>query len=247
MRDSGAPNRTLADWLRPGKIDPPVKTLDQGMVSSALQGEKRDLLDLVSVRLTDEVKSEVGQLKHVAWLRLPSSTGATDLPWVGQLTCLRGLSLSSSDLTGGDLRVLSSLQSIQWLELYGIQMSSDDFATLPRFARLETLSLGGCKGTDERIRHLVSLDMPSLRTLVLWCSDVSDVGVGLLSRSWSLEYLDVYRARGVTDRSVEAIGAMKTLRVLGVGGTGIAPSYSPTPAARRLSEMLPRCRIDVGG
>jgi hypothetical protein len=109
------------------------------------------------------------------------------------------------------------------------------------------LSLGGCKGTDERIRHLVSLDMPLMKTLVLWCSDVSDVGVGLLSTSWALEYLDVHGARGVTDRSVEPIGAMKTLRILSVGGSGIAPSYSPTPAVKRLSELLPRCMIDAGG
>ena len=247
VQDVEAPNSELSEWSRPSVEEPPQGGSDEIGLSSLFRGDKQEMLDLVNVELTDAIRAELRACHHVKWLRLPASVCASDLHWISQMKQLRGLSLNGTNLHGADLRSLESLDSLQWLNLYGARMDEAEIATLPHLSRLENLNLGGTALTDNGIHHLISLELPSLAALCLYDARITDDGVEQLCAHYQLRYLSLYSASNVTTRSVDAIGRMKSLRLLGVGLSGISPDGTLNPDVKRLQRLLPRCVVDYGG
>ena len=247
VRDVTAPNETLYEWSRPSVTHEPCGGPVELPLVRLLQGDMHDTLDLVNVQPTDDMRSQLMECHSVKWLRLPSTIRASDLEVIGQMNNLRGLSLNGTNLRGTDLRVLESLDDLRWMNLFGAQMDSRDIATLPSFRKLENLNLGSTDLTDDGIRQLVSLDLPSLIVLDLSHNSISDDGMEQLCAKYQLRCLNLYGVSNVTKRSVDAIGRMKSLRLIGIGLSGISPDCTPNPDVRRLQKLLPRCVVDYGG
>jgi hypothetical protein len=169
---------------------------------------------------------------------------AQDLAWMGNLTQLRGLSLKCCDLRGADFGHLSQLQSLQWLSLSDSDMSADDFATFPKLNALHGIELSGTAVTDEWMSILGSLDLPSLGSVVLYHTSVTDEGMKELCSSYNLKHLDIYGSTNVTMESVDATAGMRSLRFFGCGLSGIAPNGSHP---KELDNSLRNCEIDSAG
>jgi hypothetical protein len=246
VQDVEAPNRVLFEWSRPGVAQAPRGGPVKVSLSGLFQGDKCDTLDLVNVELTDAIRGELRASHQVKWLRLPATIRASDLDWIGQMKQLRGLSLNGADLHGADFRTLESLSGLQWLNLYGAKMDEADIATLPSLKKLQNLNLGHSGLTDNGIHHLVSLELPSLHVLSLSDAMISDDGMEQLCAKYQLRCLNLYCVSNVTKRSVDAIGRMKSLRLIGIGLSGISPDCTPNADVKRLQKLLPRCVVDYG-
>lgn len=213
-------------------------------VKEALYRDAVEVVDLHYVALSPEMKSHIARFRRVKWLRMSANFTASDVQWLGQLEQLRGLSLAHADMTGVDFQALAPLQSLQWFNLYYAKITGSDFKTLPVLPSLHTLWLGGDHMGDEFITHLVELQLPSLRVLVLYNSSVTDKGVEELASSYDLEELHLHACERVTERSIPSISKMKKLRLLGIGFTGISPQCTKNQAVERLQQLLPTCVVD---
>lgn len=234
-----APNETLLRWAH-GLGPWPVKS------SGSLTRDTDEVVDLYEYSLTDEVRAKVSQLRRVHWLRLPIEAGPADLRWLGKIEQLRGISLAEADMTGADFQILSHLKAIQWLNLNYARMTADDFKTLPQLKSLQVLCLDGRFVTDEYLFHLAELRLPSLITLSLKYTNVTDAGLERICFVYELQNLNLLDSERVTKKSVESIARMGTLRELGIGGTGICPDYHMNDAIRELHRRLPQTRVDYG-
>jgi hypothetical protein len=243
VRDPTAPNRLLDNWLSEPASD--YSQLDTE-TAEALQNDTAQIIDLYHVPLTDELRSQLGGLRQVHWLRLCAGVTAADLTWLGRMSQLRGLSLANSDLAGADFQPLVSMQSLQYLTLPHVLMSPEDFSTLPRLNRLETLWLGGHQVTDAYLEHLAEIRLPSLLTLGLENTSITDHGMKRLCEVYDLEFLSLFGSRRVTEESVPSVARMQNLRTLRVGMSGIAPQARRTRAVDRLIRVLPKCYVDYG-
>lgn len=251
------------DKKTPWKLDAPWDLVD------ALLSDTHATADLWTFRLTDELKLKMRQLKNLKHLKLRSDITADDLRWIGSirslqtlelfwcdlsdadlshlrsLKSLEQLDLDRSNLTNADLRPLADLESLRELDLENCTISDDGFATLPRLQALEKLHLDGC-ANDVWAKHLAVLRMPNLRALRLGGSDVTDQGVDALSSAYDLNYLSLYAVDGITGNCVESIARMKSLKLLGVGLSGICPTVRRNQHIKRLEKLLPNCNVDYG-
>jgi hypothetical protein len=218
-------------WVVPAELD------------VELRNDTQTFVDVHRIELTEDVRRTLSRLRRVAWLRLCTETTAEDLRWIGGLTQLRGLSLEGAALQGADFTNLRELRSLQLLDLSSAEMAASDFATLPPLNALRAIHLQDGLVTDQYVTHLAELRLPSLTSVSLYHTRVSDEGLARLCAVYNLKRLDLHGCSGVTGRSVEAIGRMTHLRALDIGGTGLAPEYTATPDLQRLRELLPACAI----
>ncbi len=245
VRDVAAPNYLLANWIRSG-LSKPSTTLLSPRLEAALKNDTREVLDVQHLHMTDALRQQLRRLRRVQWLRLSAETTGEDLSWIGKLTQLRGLSLRGANLTGGDFRHLAGLQSLQWLDLAYTEMPADQFAAFPRTPRLQTVFFAGQNITDEHLQHLARLRLPALVTMSLDSTSVSDPGIQALCGSYNLERLNLYNSSRITEQSVDALGRMSKLKMLGIGFTGLSSRCTKTPAVERLCRLLPNCSVDYG-
>jgi hypothetical protein len=234
-------------WLNHNPPDPesPLSVI-HAETAKALRNDTARMIDLHDVRLTDELRSQLAGLRQVHWLRLSAGVTSADLAWPGRMRQIRGLGLTHVDLTEGDFQALAAINSLQWLTLAQAKMSPKDFSTLPRLEKLQTLWLSGHQVTDAYLEHLAEIKLPSLLSLGLYYTSVTDAGMKRLCETYDLEYLDFYSSEQVTEESIPAIARMRGLRCLGVGFSGIAPQARRTEAVDRLVRLLPKCRVDYG-
>jgi hypothetical protein len=202
-----------------------------------------EFLDLRSLHLTEDLRERLRPLRRVQWLRLSTEATAHDLPWIGKLTQLRGVSLAGAQLAGADFSCFQNLQSLQLLDLCGAHISAQHFATLPRLPRLHCILFKGHEITDQHILHLARLRLPALRQLTLYDTCVSDTAFIQLCNNYNLTYLTLYDSGYITGKSVEALGRMTKLRDLEVTYSGLSPRGGVTPEVQRLMNMLPHCAI----
>ena len=88
--------------------------------------------------------------------------------------------------------------------------------------------------------------LPSLASLGLHRTKVTDTGIQRLCSVYDLEYLGLFFAQRVTERSVTQIARMKKLRLLGIGMSGMCPDARANETSQRLSRLLPTCKVDWG-
>lgn len=245
VRDATAPNMLLNRWLYQNPPDPTGLSLPES-VANAICDDTAESIDLHNVRLTDELRVRLSQLQRLHWLSVSVGVTGKDIEWLGRIPHLRGLAMTHADLTQADFSHMRTIGSLQWLTLARSTMTEADFATLPCLERLELLWLDGPQVTDAYLDHLAKIRLPSLRTLGLYATSVTNRGMETLCHNYNLEYLDVYNSAQVTPDSVSSIRRMDRLRELGVGGSGIAPVYQTTEAVAELRRLLPKCSVDFG-
>jgi hypothetical protein len=245
VRGANAPNMMLNHWINSG--EPRVlQTQLTAELADALANDTKEVVDLYEFSLTDEIRAKLRRLRRVLWLRLPIDVKPADLEWLGEMRQLRGVSLAETDMSGADFQRLAHLNDLQWLNLDWTRMAGRDFTTLPRLKSLQTLCLEGELVNDEYLSHLAEIRLPSLVSLWLYCTTVTDIGVDRICSVYELENLDLFLARRVTEQSVKPISRMRTLRELGIGGSGICRDYQMNDAVGRLKRLLPNTVVDYG-
>lgn len=245
VADSSAPSKLLFNWKTVSPPDARKSALEPD-TAQALHNDSALAIDLYDVQLTEELRSQLSRLHRVQWLRLSAGITNEDLSWIGGMKQLRGLALTRAKLTGANFQNLAKVESLEYLTLSGAEFSDVEFGTLPRLKKLETLCLAGRSINDACLTHLAKIRIPSLRSLNLEFSSVTEEGLRQFCEVYDLEYLNLYGSFKISAESVTAIAKMKRLRVLGVGATGISPQYERTTAVAELIRRLPKCRVDYG-
>jgi hypothetical protein len=107
-------------------------------------------------------------------------------------------------------------------------------------AEIVDLNLAAADLDDAELAALGAL--PAVTHLRLARNRLSDSSVAALARNApQLTYLNLYGNAGVTDRSVEALGRIATLRKLYVWRTAVSAA-----GAARLRALRPNVMVDVG-
>jgi len=202
--------------------------------------------DLSNVKLTPEIKKRLAERDTVHDLTLAAGFESADLPWLAELHGVRRLRLIETNLANANFQAFAALEEMDNLSLYGCRFRDADFATFPRLEKLATLQLTGAAITDGCADQLAELRLPELRSLSLENTSVTDAGVRRLCGVYNLEVLNLYLSEKNSEKSVPDIGRMNRLRLLGIGGTGLAPRFYPTAGVKELQRLLPKCTVDCG-
>lgn len=177
---------------------------------------------------------------NLAWMRVAEQYDSDDLPWIGELTGLRGLDLFNGHcgLHAADLSLLRNLTELQWLQIYA---NSYPPHSLPKFPKLEYLQIRG-PITDQTLANLGS--SPNLRVLEVSSSYLTDKALRKLADDCpNLQFLQITSCRGFTPSVAVEIGRMTRLRWLGAGGTQLEEDVG---ALTELQARLPECFISLG-
>ncbi len=195
-------------------------------------------------RLTDAALASIGKLTRLQSLSLNTYVGTKRFGWMR--------------FSAAGVRRLSGLKELRALHLVGQAVPADAL----NFPKLTSLSLGHADVVDAaaarigELRALTSLELvycsigdsglkaiaalPELRRLNISSQTISDAGVERLRNS-RLEHLTL-RVGGLTDRSLEYVSDIKSLRRLdlyGSGRPGVAPGRIFTAEGLKHLQRLP--------
>ncbi len=162
-----------------------------------------------------------------------TDTGIAHLCSLGQV---RELWLGGNrSLTGKSIPHLSRLTNLRTLELWHANIDDDDLQYLRGLHSLEKLEISFTQVTDRGLHHLS--EIRSLRILGLNENAITDAGVKELETHKDLEQLDLGRTQ-VTDGCVPSLSTLKSMKDLSLLQTDVTPE-----GIRRLAAALPNAKI----
>jgi hypothetical protein len=163
------------------------------------------------------------------WLR--EISGSRPWEWGDRLA---GIDLQDSH----QMANLPGKSSIKVVRLVG--SGSGQMPSLEEFRELEAVDLCFAGLYPDPTRCLRSIARsPSLQGLNLYEAGVTDQALKELVPLRKLAYLELTHNRDITDRGISHLESMKSLRRLGLYGTGVTKS-----GVERLRTALPQCEID---
>lgn len=158
--------------------------------------------------LSEDAELMSDLLWSITHLVLPDTVA--DLTDLSRFTSLRSLSIN--DVSGLDLSVLSSLTSLQELDLSGCTISSDALQAIGSLTHLRKLILNGCALTD----ITAFSQLTGLTELSLSGNSLDDIGI--LSLMTELERVDLSRN---PLSSIAALSACNKLKYLDISNCSI--------------------------
>ena len=211
-------------------------------------------LEHVYIDNTEKMDSIVKELVSLRGLKeLTIGTGLTDEGIVGlrNMHSLQVLTIGPSQITGKGISVLAQLPLLQTLTLHKATLASeDDWAALGKLSALQSLSLRYLRSgvTDAHIAHLTALQ--SLKELsidavifkdreALLSMDVTDIGLGYISKLKSLERLSLRGAK-ITDEGLQQLSELRGLKWISLQGCNVNEQ-----SLQRLKKKLPALRWNL--
>lgn len=199
---------------------------------AALSQLKR--LKLAGTRVTD---------KGVACLNLSSlkeldlsETDITDnaLKSLAASKSLEFIDLSKTEITGKGLALLAGMPNLKTLWLDGTTITNADLPLLAELPALESLHLSDTWITDEGLYHLKGI---ALTNLVLVRTSITDKGLRALTDQTQLWYLSLYDT-AVTDAGLDSLRDVPALKQIGVNGTRVTEQ-----GVQLFREAKPNCFV----
>lgn len=137
-----------------------------------------------------------------------------DLKWIDDLPADGIDSLDADGIPLGDegFARLSRLTGVRQLSLYNCNLTSGVAAQLPHFQQLQSLWIGSNRSLDDDAMSSIA-SLPTLHSLFLTRTGVTDAGLEVLSTSHSVEAVDVGLTR-ITDKGIAALSKLPNLRLL---------------------------------
>ncbi len=158
--------------------------------------------------------------------------------WLSGLKDLEQIWAGYSKVNGEGLEFLHGLPRLRLLELQGTLVDDAGAAKLPRLKNLSTLLIGNARITIRSLDSLKSL--PNLKQLHLGgFQGPADAWIAGLLNFPPLEHLAL-EDKQISDKEIEPLARMKTLRQLGLAGTKVT-----APGVAKLQAALPGCHIIV--
>ncbi len=237
----------------------PESVNDEGLACVAKLDGLRILKIPGILRCTDEGISKLGNLPNLKTLEINcSQLSDHGLKGIGRLEKLRHLDIGAAKVTNDGLHSLANLQQLRTLKLTECERLSD-MRSLAKLPQLRTLNLTGCTRLTNlpplsNLRELQSLSLGSCKELTddsfegigklqhlsnLWIPrvSISDAGVKHIAKLKNLKTLSLWGNK-VTDKCIDDLATMTTLRELYLGRTNISLS-----SRERLQKLLPECGI----
>lgn len=131
---------------------------------------------------------------------------------LSSLQSIEKLDLSNSSITDDGLEPLEKLKNLRVLSLSLTSITNSGLEHLEKLKTLERLRLHGTKITDEGIEVLAGLT--KLKVLDLSKTQISDAGIVQLKSLESLEELDLRNTTVTTSAVTELKGALPKIRIL---------------------------------
>jgi Leucine-rich repeat (LRR) protein len=192
-------------------------------------------LEQLYIDNTDKMDTIVKEVTNLPGLKeMTLGTGLTDegIVKLKDMRSLRALTIGPSQITGKGISTLAEIPSLQALTLHQAKLDSeDDWSALGKLSALQRLSLRHTqsKVTDEFVSHLAGLR--SLRDLsidaiiikdhkAISSLDVTDKGLGYLSKLKSLERLSLHGAK-ITDDGLQQLGNLNSLKWMDLQGCNV--------------------------
>jgi hypothetical protein len=162
---------------------------------------------------------------------------ATDqeLVAVGNLTRLRFLQLSQSEVTDAGLVYLQGLTSLKRLTLLSTHITDQGLANLKSLTSLEEIRLAATDCSDAGLAYLTTL--PRLKILGLAKTRVTTAGIAHLQAADRLEQV-IIGGTPLTDDDLVHLRGMKSLKLLGLGSAPVSDQ-----AVNQLRQALPNLSI----
>ncbi len=187
-------------------------------------------VDLRSSWVVDSDLRELLKLPDLSFLDL-SLTRITDQGML-ELKNLRGiveLNLYFAEyVTDEGLAVIKDWKKLKRLNIHGTKISDTTLEHITGITTLEALDAGSANVTDVGIERMTSL--PNLKELTIGGNKITDSGLEPLRQMPGLTYLDLVGRQGtdsnvwvvsMTERGLDAILALKDLRELRLGCSGV--------------------------
>jgi len=184
--------------------------LDLAWIGDSDAARLAALKDLQSLDLSLTLVSDVGMeslkpLAGITDLNLYSVEHITDtgIAYIRDWKRLRRLNLRGTDITDTSMEYVAGLPALESLDVSYTQVTNNGLEYLPALSQLETLSLGGNKISSAGLHVLKAL--PKLKNLNLSGAQKRNSGTWVVS---------------LTDVDMAALGELKRLEGLNLGGSG---------------------------
>jgi hypothetical protein len=133
---------------------------------------------------------------------------------LSQMPALRALGVSCKNVDAEALSTLARFPALR--ELTPIDVKDDGFRHVRRCIRLERLSCMYCRDTtDVATEHAAGLQ---LKTYYAGLTKITDRSLEILGRMTSLESIEFYETKGVTDAGLPHLAALPRLREVHLSG-----------------------------
>lgn len=133
--------------------------------------------------------NDLHELDISACAQPPDKPDETIMPYVGNLTGLKGLDLTTIPITGRGLQAIDGLKSLKELRIESENLYDAGLAHLAGLKSLEILWLRAGRITDKGLSHLAKLTR--LKELRLLCPRVHGPGLAHLAELPSLTFLSI--------------------------------------------------------
>ncbi len=175
----------------------------------------------IPIKLNTALKEKIIE-EEISWIRLRGPDLSEDLRWLSSLGALRGLSIRYGKLVDADFNALKRLGDLEWLDVSGVNIGSNNLPSLPN---LEVLVMATSLTSDENIPQ--ASQFPNLKVISLAGSTVSNLGVQRLVEEFpNLRALDLSHVRSIDDNAVKQLVKLQKLKYLYLAGTRIGESQA---------------------
>ena len=185
--------------------------------------------------LPEGLMAEIGRLRHLQQIFANNTPlGDNDLKQLSNLDSLTYLQIGNTKVTSTGLAALTSLKRLRTLYVHGLQVSDRGAKSIAQLDELQDLWITDNRLTDAGLAELAKLR--NLRTLDLAGASVTDAGLQALTAATELEELSL-RDTQIDGSGLVGIAGLPRLRSLSLRGTNVSDE--------QLAKLGPLSRLHV--